>query len=88
MGIETKINEIINHIIDIKEEQARQGEKIDQNTEDLRTHIEGVKQNRIRIENLEKINERKKGAVKLLVTLSGIIAGIGAVMSAIYKYLI
>lgn len=86
--MEHKFDAIIKHVIEIKTEQARQGEKIDQNTEDLREHIEGVKQNRIRIECLEKDRERSKAVKKFIVTLSGVLAGIAGVISVAFKYII
>lgn len=85
---ENKFNIIIDHIIDIKSEQARQGEQIDRNTEDLKDHIEGVIQNRVRIEDLEVSDIKRKSIAKFLVTIASVIGGATAVASAIYKYLI
>ncbi len=65
-----------------------------QNTEDLYTHMEGVRQNRKRIENLEKteikINASKDFYNKVrtkLLTISKIISTIGAVIGLVYSWI-
>ena len=87
MSLDIKVDTILNVLIDMKSEQARQGEQIDRNTEDLKDHIEGVRQNRIRIESLEKSKERSKGVIKFLGVAASVIAGVAAVATALIKYL-
>jgi hypothetical protein len=45
-----KLDKIQDDVSDLKVEQAKQGKDIGQNTKDLSEHIEGVKQNRARLE--------------------------------------
>ena len=76
------LNKINDSLVEIKIEQARQGEHISQNTKDLAEHILGVKLNRGRIEVLERWFCEWKGLVKAfkilisIVSILGIIAGI------------
>lgn len=86
MDIDQKFEIIIEHVIDIKTEQARQGGQIDHNTKDLKDHIEGVVQNRGRIEVLEKDKVRKKAIVKFSCVIASVGAGIAAIFSAVTKY--
>lgn len=56
-----KLDAIQGDVTDLKVEQALQGKDIAKNTEDLKTHIEGVKTARILIkQNTDKINEVEK----------------------------
>lgn len=87
MDVNDRYEVIIDHIIDIKTEQARQGEKIDQNTDDLKDHIEGVRQNRLRVEILEQDKEKRKGIIKFVGFAVSVLAALTASVTALVKYL-
>jgi len=79
--IEKSVDKIQADIVDIKVEQTRQGEHIDQNTKDLSVHILGVQQNRARIEVLEKTNAALNGMWKTAIGVSIIIGIIGGILT-------
>ncbi len=78
------IKQILDAVTDIKVEQAKQGKDIAQNTKDLSTHIEGVKQCQTRLDTLEKpaiaLNTIKKWALYISA-----IAGAIVVVHKLYK---
>lgn len=87
-NIDTKVDQIAI-------EQARQGEHIDRNTDDLKEHIEGVKQVRVLIANHEKLNEVQfqkvlypKQFTMSLIKIISIVGGISASIYAVYRLIL
>ena len=77
--IDSKIDKIQETLQDVKIEHAVQTEHIKKNTKDLEDHIEGVKQNRARIEHLEK-SEAKVGMIwKVLTAVFALVAVVSSV---------
>lgn len=77
--IDRKLDKVQEDLNEIKLDHVIQNNNIERNTKDLADHIEGVKQNRGRVECLEKDNVRIKMIWKVILgigTLVGIAVGI------------
>ena len=81
--IDQKLDKIHEELVELRIETAEQGKDIKKNTKDLEDHIEGVKQKRARIEELEHIALEKKAQINLVwklvlgvSTVVGIVAGL------------
>ena len=80
--IDSKLDKIQEDITSIKLDNAKQSKDIERNTKDLSDHIEGVKQNRARIREIEKTKSNVAFVFKVLI---GITTIVGAILGVV-KY--
>ena len=71
--LESKIDKTIEVVTDINLNVAKLEIYVEQNTQDLAEHIEGVQQTRVRLDRLERIDQWIRGAAWML---AGLVAGI------------
>lgn len=84
------VKEIHDKIHEIDKRQVEMQKDIAQNTKDLSEHIEGVIQNRIRIEDLEEERSKREAKNDTLVKIMKVVVAAGTfcavVFGAINKY--
>ena len=84
------IKEIHDKIHEIDIRQVEMQKDIAQNTKDLSEHIEGVIQNRVRIEELEEDKSKRQARNDTLVKIAKVVVAAGTfcavVFTAINKY--
>jgi len=82
--IDNKLDKVIDDLHEIKTQNAVQNEHIAKNTKDLEEHIEGVKQNRFRIEHLEKRETQINMIWKVILGISTVVGIIGGIYKIFY----
>lgn len=85
-----KLDKIHEITIETRIEQAGMKKDVSRNTEDLSEHIEGVLQNRVRIEVLEKDTFQPKRFAKALIIIGKVIVAltlIGGAGMAVLNYI-
>jgi len=84
--IEKKVDRLVDTTTEIRITQAKMEVEVAKNTADLATHIEGVKQNRHRIEKLEEPGKVRQYIAKRWKHISVVLGVILGVLGFLLKY--
>lgn len=83
--VESKLDKLDEKVDKIDMHVVRLDVHVEKNTKDLEDHIQGVKQNRGRIERLEKQESFIKGAAWIIVGLAGVTIAVARLMQYFNK---